>query len=248
MAQSNAGRPARTPGGPPAAATRAYTAHPSSRNSWSYRQVTMPTPRLAGVWAGKISIPDLEDFPVEAAIGTCRWPQRSGSHRDSRSRGWYNRGDKAAAREWRSADAETDIHCSSNNVASSSFYRVDVVHIRTSLSARHRRSQCPYESGVIVEGMKVFASWRPEVWTAIGILTIASFSAILGVFAIGLARSTQIAADAAKLASQVAVGAERAHLFIHIETENIVSAISQGSKGAASPKERPPAYFVFPMP
>jgi hypothetical protein len=102
-------------------------------------------------------------------------------------------------------------------------------------------SQCPYESGVIVEGMKVFASWRPEVWTAIGILTIASFSAILGVFAIGLARSTQIAADAAKLTSQVAVGAERAHLFVHIEAENIVGTISQASKGAATPKERPPA-------
>jgi hypothetical protein len=102
-------------------------------------------------------------------------------------------------------------------------------------------SQCPYESGVIVEGMKLFASWRPEVWTAIGILAIASFAAILGVFSISHARSTQIAADAAKLASQVAVGAERAHLFIHIETENIVSAISQGSKGAASSKERPPA-------
>jgi hypothetical protein len=102
-------------------------------------------------------------------------------------------------------------------------------------------SECPYESGVIVEGMKLLASWRPEVWTAIGILTIASFSAILAVFAIGLARSTQVAADAAKLASQVAVGAERAHLFVHIETENIVSTISQASKGAASPKERPPA-------
>jgi hypothetical protein len=89
--------------------------------------------------------------------------------------------------------------------------------------------------------MKLFASWRPEVWTAIGILTIASFSAILGVFAIGLARSTQIAADAAKLTSQVAVGAERAHFFVHIETENIVGTISQASKGAAAPKERPPA-------
>jgi hypothetical protein len=102
-------------------------------------------------------------------------------------------------------------------------------------------NQCPYESGIIVEGMKVFASWRPEVWTAIGILTIAAFAAILGVFSISLAHSAQIAAGAARLASQVAVGAERAHLFVHIETENIVSTISQASKGAASPKERPPA-------
>jgi hypothetical protein len=116
----------------PQAATRGHIARSRCRR-----------PALRAFGQGKSPSPILRIFSVEAAIGTCRWPQRSGSHRDSRSRGWYNRGDKAAAREWRSADAETDIHCSSDNVASSSFYRVDVVHIRTSLSARSRRQSMP---------------------------------------------------------------------------------------------------------
>jgi hypothetical protein len=75
--------------------------------------------------------------------------------------------------------------------ASSSF-----VHPCPQGSASNR---CPYEGGVIVEGLKVLASWKPEVWTAIGILVIATFTAILGFFTISLARSTEIAANAAKL-------------------------------------------------
>jgi hypothetical protein len=102
-------------------------------------------------------------------------------------------------------------------------------------------NRCPYEGGVIVEGFKVLANWKPEVWTAIGILVIATFTTILGIFTISLSRSTEIAANAAKLNSQVAIGAERAHLFVQIEIENIVSTISQASKSASLPKEKSPA-------
>jgi hypothetical protein len=44
---------------PLAAATKGRTARPSSRNSWSDRQVTMPTLCLAAYEQGKSAIPNL---------------------------------------------------------------------------------------------------------------------------------------------------------------------------------------------
>jgi hypothetical protein len=98
---------------------------------------------------------------------------------------------------------------------------------------------CPYESGVVGEGIKLISRWGPEVWSAIGLFVIAMFAGILGIFTISLADSTKLAAEAAKLNSQIAVAAERAHLFVHIELESILGAKSQPSQSGPLSTERP---------
>ena len=41
---------------------------------------------------------------------------------------------------------------------------------------------CPYENGVVVEGMKLISRWSPQVWSAIALVVIAAFAGILGIF------------------------------------------------------------------
>jgi hypothetical protein len=98
---------------------------------------------------------------------------------------------------------------------------------------------CPYESGIVVEGMKLISRWSPQVWSAIALFVIALFAGTLGIFTTSLADSTQLVAEAAKLNAQVAVAAERAHLFVQIELESILGAKSQPSQSGSLSKERP---------
>jgi hypothetical protein len=79
--------------------------------------------------------------------------------------------------------------------------------------------RCPYESGVVIEGLRFAASWSPQVWTAIAGMAIALFAVVLGCFTVSLANSTRIAADAATHMAEAAVAAERARLHF-IEGEN----------------------------
>ena len=79
--------------------------------------------------------------------------------------------------------------------------------------------RCPYESGVVIEGLRFAASWSPQVWTAIAGMAIALFAVVLGCFTVSLATSTRIAADAATHMAKAAVAAERARLYF-IEGEN----------------------------
>ena len=79
--------------------------------------------------------------------------------------------------------------------------------------------RCPYESGVVIEGLRFAASWSPQVWTAIAGMAIALFAVVLGCFTVSLANSTRIAADAATHMAEAAVAAERARLYF-IEGEN----------------------------
>jgi hypothetical protein len=55
--------------------------------------------------------------------------------------------------------------------------------------------RCPYESGVIIEGLRFAASWSPQAWTAIAGMAIALFAVVLGCFTVSQANSTRIAAD-----------------------------------------------------
>ena len=78
--------------------------------------------------------------------------------------------------------------------------------------------RCPYNGGLVIEGLRFAASWSPEVWTAIAGMAIALFTIVLGCFTVSLANSTRIAADATSHLSD-AVAAERARLYF-IEGDN----------------------------
>src|SRR5260370_33220925 len=79
--------------------------------------------------------------------------------------------------------------------------------------------RCPYEGGVVIEGLHFAASWSPQVWTAIAGMAIALFTVVLGCFTVSLAHSTRIAADAASNLADDAVDAARTRLYF-IEAED----------------------------
>lgn len=71
---------------------------------------------------------------------------------------------------------------------------------------------------------------KKEAITAAGTVIIALFTAILGLFTIRLAGATRVAADAALLNAQAVIDAERAHLFVVIELENIAAMVSNAAR------------------
>jgi len=109
---------------------------------------------------------------------------------------------------------------------------------------------CPYAGGIVLIGLKRIETWKPEQWMAATTVVTAAFTMVLGLFALSLARSTRIAANAANANAEAMMAADGAHLLPVIKEQNLGQMMNLGQITAAAarhPSTSPPTERTVPL-